>query len=193
MADLIEHAPVQATTTADLAEVTVAVAAVLSRCAGTDRAVVSVHTHDTGTKTGSAGRRLWRAEVPMPRGGSVREVLAAMPDSLTVNVSLTLYVTVMVSDPAGRRRSARIEGDVRARTPGSATWLWLTGGGADPTDDDRVRRVLRQVRMDPDTRMSDLPVLRPGLRGPHRPWCERHSGPAGPRRRPAGHCGHCGW
>ena len=70
----------------------------------------------------------------------------AMPATGGLNLNLTVTVT----DPAGRRHAARV---------GRAGWTWLSDESADPAADSRVRRVLRQLRAEPDTALSNLRVL----------------------------------
>jgi amino acid adenylation domain-containing protein len=142
-----------ASTSSGLAEMTVAVAAVLSRCSGTDRVTVS----------GDHPR--WRYELVLPRASSPRDALAR------VAIRPTDRVTITTTDPSGRRHAAHID------FTGHTTWAWADPpagrrGAAIEADphagaDERVRRTLRQFLADPDTALSDLPILSPAERECH--------------------------
>ena len=156
MADTIRR-PTQAgtgaSTSSGLAEMTVAVAAVLSRCTGTDRVTVS----------GDHPR--WRYELVLPRASSPRDALAR------VAIRPTDRVTVTTTDSSGRRHAAHID------FAGHTTWAWADPpagrrGAATEADphagaDERVRRTLRRFLADPDTALSDLPILSPAERECH--------------------------
>lgn len=147
----IERAATAAVTTAGRPELVVAVAAVLSRCGGTDRVTV----HDPSRPQ----------ELSLPREASAGRALAGL------RLSKTGPTTIITTDPAGRRHSAHIDG------AGRMTWVWAASAddndppaapAPDATADARVRRVLRQVLTAPATALRDLPVLTAAERECHR-------------------------